>query len=189
MRVKMNDERIQTLEQVKRFVEGSQAVAFKGTIVKEKYEWIEEVLKKFKYCCLKRVGKGLIRSYITKVTGYSRAQVARLISQYERSGGIKHKKYRRHCFPQKYTEADIGLLAETDELHNWLSGPATRKILEREYRVYGHAEYTNLADISVAQIYNLRHSKRYGGKRYTPTRPVVSRIGERVKPEAQGRPG
>jgi len=185
----MNDERIQTLRQVKQFVEGNEAVAFQGIIAKEKYEWIEEVLKKFKYAYLKRGGKGLIRSYILKVTGYSRAQVARLIRQYERSGNLKQRKYRRHCFPQKYTAADLALLAVTDELHSWLSGPATKKILERECRVYGHAEYANLANISVAQIYNLRRSKRYGGKRYTPTRPVVSRIGERVKPEAQGKPG
>jgi transposase InsO family protein len=185
----MNDEQLQTLEQVKQFVEGSQAVAFKGIIAEEKYRWIEEVLRKFKYQQLKRVGKGLIRSYILKVTGYSRAQIARLTGLYQRSGRIKLKEYRRHRFAQRYNAVDVALLAMTDELHGWLSGPATKKILEREYMVYRHTEYGNLARISVAQIYNLRHSKRYGGKRFTPTKPVVSRIGERVKPQSQGQPG
>lgn len=98
------------------------------------------------------------------------------------------KEYHRHCFPEKYTLAEVALLAKTDELHGWLSGPATKKILEREYEVYGHAQYENISRISVAQIYNLRHSKRYRGKRYTHTKPVVSRIGERTKPEPQGYP-
>jgi transposase InsO family protein len=84
---------------------------------------------------------------------------------------------------------DVALLAITDELHGWLSGPATKKILERENSVYGHYEYASIAAISVAQIYNLRHSKRYGGKRYVHTKPVVSKIGERVKPESHGLPG
>jgi hypothetical protein len=185
----MNDEQIQTLDQVKQFLEGSGAVAFKGIIVKEKYLWIEEVLRKFKYTKLKRTGKGIIRSYILKVTGYSRAQIARLIGIYQRTGRIKLKEYRRHSFPQRYSAADVALLSSTDELHSWLSGPATKKILEREYAVYGHVEYGNLAGISVAQIYNLRRSKHYGGKRFIPTKPVVSRIGERTKPQTQGQPG
>jgi hypothetical protein len=61
--------------------------------------------------------------------------------------------------------------------------------LERENEVYGHQAYANIAVISVAQIYNLRHSRRYGGKRYVHTKPVVSKIGERVKPESHGQPG
>ena len=85
----MNDERIQTLEQVKQFVEGNEEVTFQGVIVKEKYEWIEEVLGKFKYLKLNRAEKGLIRSYILKVTGYSRAQIARLTGRYQRTGKIK----------------------------------------------------------------------------------------------------
>jgi transposase InsO family protein len=189
MRLKMNDEQLQTLEEVKQFVEGSQAIAFKGINAEEKYIWIEEVLRKFKYQRVRRDGKGLIRSYISKVTGYSRAQTARLIRIYQRSGRIKLKEYCRHRFAQRYNESDIALLAMTDELHGWLSGPATKKIVERECTVYGHAEYRNLARISVAQIYNLRHHKRYGGRRFTPTRPVVSRIGERTRPQTEGQPG
>jgi hypothetical protein len=85
--------------------------------------------------------------------------------------------------------AEVGLLAKTDELHGWLSGPATKRILEREYAVYGHAQFEKISGISVAQIYNLRHSNRYRVKHYTHTKPVISRIGERIKPETQGRPG
>jgi transposase InsO family protein/transposase len=189
MRLQMNDKKLQTLEQVQRFVEGSQPLEFEGVHTKEKYQWIEEVLRKFRYNRLKKEGKGLIRRYITKVTGYSRSQVARLIGKYQETGKIKMLAYRRHCFPQKYREAEVTLLARTDELHGWLSGPATKKILEREYEYYGDERYKKLSCISVAQIYNLRHSRSYKAKRYTHTRPAVARIGERAKPKPQGQPG
>jgi transposase len=188
MRLKMNDEKLQTLAQVQHFVEGSQPLEFEGIHTKEKYQWIEEVLKKFRYNRLKKEGKGLIRRYITKVTGYSRAQVARLIGKYQETGKIKVEAYRRHCFPIKYSAEEVSLLARTDELHGWLSGPATKKILEREY-FYGDQRFKQIGGISVAQIYNLRRSKSDKGKRYTRTRPVVARIGERVKPRPQGQPG
>jgi transposase InsO family protein len=185
----MNDEQLQTLEQVKEFVEGSQPIAFRGLNTDEKYQWMEEVLRRFRYPKLKKAGKSLIKCYLLKVTGYSRSQITRIIGHYEQFGEVKLAKYQRHRFPRKYTPADVALLAKTDDLHGFLSGPATKKILERENEVYGHFEYTNIAAISVAQIYNLRHSPRYGNKRYTHTKPVVSRIGERVKPESQGQPG
>ncbi len=185
----MDDKQLRTLEQVKQFVDSSQGIEFNGINLKEKYHWIEEALRKFKYQRLKKAGKGVIRQYIEKVTGYSRSQVAKLVSRYQQSGKIKPTEYHRHRFPQKYNAVEVALLAMTDELHGWLSGPATKKILEREYMVYGNGQFENLAGISVAQIYNLRRSKRYRGKRFTHTRPVASRIGERASPEAQGQPG
>jgi transposase InsO family protein len=185
----MDDKELRTLEQVKQFVDSSQGIDFNGLNLKEKYQWTEEVLTKFKYHRLKRNGKGILRRYIEKVTGYSRAQVTRLVGRYQKSERLRVTEYHRHRFPEKYTMAEVALLAKTDELHGWLSGPATKKILERECAVYGHAQFSNISGISVAQIYNLRHSKRYRVKRYIHTKPVVSRIGERTKPEPLGCPG
>ncbi len=39
-------------------------------------------------------------------------------------GNIEEKRYSRRRFPSVYTRADIGLLAEVDEAHETLSGPA-----------------------------------------------------------------
>jgi transposase len=189
MQLIMDDKQIQTLEQIQQFVASSRGIEFCGLNLKEKYLWTEEMLRKFKYPWLKRKGKGILRRYIEKVTGYSRSQVARLVGRYQESGILRVTEYHRHRFPEKYTLAEVGLLAKTDELHGWLSGPATKRILEREYEVYGHAQFEKIRGISVAQIYNLRHSNRYRVKHYTHTKPVVSRIGERVRPEPQGRPG
>lgn len=71
------------------------------------------------------------------------------------------KEYRRHRFPHKYSALEVSLLARTDELHGWLSGPATKKILEREYEFYGNQRYKKICGISVAQIYNICRSKIY----------------------------
>jgi hypothetical protein len=73
----MDDKQIQTLEQVKQFVASSQTIEFRGVNTNEKYQW------------LKRNGKGVLRKYVEKVTGYSRSQVARLVGQYQESGRIR----------------------------------------------------------------------------------------------------
>ncbi len=187
----MNDGQLQTVEQVRQFLEGSEVVGFRGLTAKEKYCWIEEVLIRFSYPGLKRAEKGVIRRYLQKVTGYSRSQVSRLISEYNQTGRLKKTKYRRHRFPRKYASSEIRLLARTDELHGYLSGPGTKKIMEREYEVYGHAEFGNISRISIAHLYNVRRSNIYRGitRRYSKTKPVVSRIGERVRPDPKGQPG
>ena len=187
----MNDEKLNTVEQVKQFLEGSDALEFEGVSIGERYRWIETVLVRFKYAQLKRVEKGVIRLYIEKVSGYSRAQVTRLIRCYKQQGRLRKTQQKRHRFPTKYTLADIALLARTDELHDYLSGPATKKIMEREWVVYGHLEFGNISQISVAHLYNLRRSHLYRGitKRYTRTKPAVVKIGERARPNPGGRPG
>jgi transposase InsO family protein len=78
-----------------------------------------------------------------------------------------------------------------DQAHGNLSGPATRRILEREHADYGQAAYERLAGISVAQIYRFRNSAAYRQRNttYQPTRPTVIPIGERRKPQPHGVPG
>ncbi len=187
----MNDKSLQTIEQVKQFLRGSEAVNFGGVSVEERYQWIQAVLVRFKYYQLKRVEKGVIRRYIKKVSSYSKAQVSRLIREYNQRGQLRKAQYKRHRFPRSYTMADVALLARTDELHDYLSGPATKKIMEREWDIYGHSDFRNICRISIAHLYNLRRSHLYRSIaiRYTKTKPAVVRIGERARPEPGGIPG
>jgi len=191
MQLIMNDEGLQTIEQVRQFLEGSEAVEFRGVTAKEKYSWIEEVLIRFRYHRLKRREKGIIRRYVGKVTGYSRSQVSRLIREYLQTGQLRRTQYRRHRFARKYSPSDVILLARTDELHGYLSGPATKRIMERECQVYGHTEFGDISRISIAHLYNLRRSNTYRdiARRFTRTKPAVSKIGERAKPDPKGQPG
>jgi transposase InsO family protein len=104
---------------------------------------------------------------------------------------LRKTNCKRHRFPVKYTLADIALLAKTDELHDYLSGPATKKIMEREWAVYGHTEFRTISQISIAHLYNLRQSYLYRNlnKRYTRTKPAVVNIAERARPDTGGKPG
>ncbi len=45
----MNDKNLRTVEQVRQFLGGSEALEFRGLSVGEKYDWIEEVLIRFSY--------------------------------------------------------------------------------------------------------------------------------------------
>jgi transposase InsO family protein len=125
------------------------------------------------------------------MTGLSRAQVTRLITSYANSGRVTAVAYQRRKFATRYTKSDVDLLAYVDKSHGNLSGPATKRILEREYSEYGQAAYERVAGISVAQIYRFRNSGAYRKRNasYQPTRPTPIPIGERRKPRPQGRPG
>src|ERR1039458_3157857 len=65
----------------------------------------------------------------------------RLIGRFRKNGSLPPPPHPPPPFPQRYTRADIELLATVDAAHENLSGPATRRILEREYRQYGKPEY------------------------------------------------
>jgi transposase InsO family protein len=180
-----------SLEGIRRFVEASEEIRFEGANRGQVYGWVERVLVEHEYAQQGKAGRGLLRRYIEKMSGLSRAQVTRLIARYAASGRVQPTLYRRRRFPERFTRADIELLASVDEAHETLSGPATRRILEREVQLYGRQQYARLATISVAHLYNLRRSQRYRERRlnYTKTRPTTVAIGERRKPEPCGQPG
>jgi transposase InsO family protein len=180
-----------SLEAMVRFVEASQEIRFESKHREQVYGWLEQVLVGQEYAQQGKAARGLVRRYIEKMTGLSRAQVTRLIARYTATGGVRLTAYRRRRFPERFTRGDIELLALVDEAHETLSGPATRRVLEREVQVYGKQEYARLAGISVAHLYNLRKSQRYRERRlhYVKTRPTTVSIGERRKPDPQGQPG
>jgi transposase InsO family protein len=180
-----------SLEQIRAFLEGSGEVRFQAHDRREVYEWINQTLRQHNYGQLKREGKGLLRLYVSKMTGLRRAQTTRLIRCYQQGGQVKARTYRRHRFSNRYTRTDIELLAQLDEAHETLSGPATQKILQREWHEFHDGQYERLARLSVAQLYRLRKTGTYRHKRvvYQRTRPTQVAIGERRRPHPQGRPG
>jgi len=180
-----------SLEEIRAFLRASDELGFEAQNREEVYGWVNQILRQQRYQDLDRTGRGVVRLYVAKMTGLSRAQVTRLITRYLQGEEVKPKVYRRRRFPSLYTAADAELLAQVDEAHETLSGPATQKVLQREWYEFGDASYQRLARISVAQLYRLRQSRAYRQKRvhYEKTRPVQVAIGERRRPDPQGRPG
>ena len=187
----MQDNQQQSLEQIRAFLEASQEIRFQGQGRAEVYGWVTRQLRQQGYPRQGRTGKGLLRRYLSKMTGLSRAQITRLIGQYRLAGEVQTTPYRRHRFPTRYTRTDVELLAAVDQAHETLNGPATRQILRREWKHYRHDEYERLAGISVAQLYRLRQRPAYRQRRlhYTQTRPTPVSIGERRRPHPEGQPG
>ncbi len=173
------------------FLEASDELQFEGVDRKERYDWIGRTLIMQEYASVSKANKGLVRNYLAKMTGFSRAQVTRLIGQYRATGVVKAKSHRRRKFASRYGKDDIALLAEVDEAHETLSGPATQKIIQREYYDFGDQRFARLASISVAHLYRLRKTRAYRECRVVchPTRPSPVSIGERRRPDPQGRPG
>ena len=148
----MNDAQLETLDQVRQFLEGTEAISFQIESKDARYRWLQHTLVKFRYLQLSKTDKGLITRYIRKMTGYSPAQVKRLIRQYRKTGRLVRKQRTNQGFQLKYTREDKLLLAALDERHNTLSGPATKKLCERAYQVFSETEYQRLAGISIAHL-------------------------------------
>ena len=64
---------LQTVAQVRAFVEGNAPVSFTLTDRTAAHLWMTETLQRFRYQHRTRADKGVLRRYLAKVTGLSRA--------------------------------------------------------------------------------------------------------------------
>src|SRR5580704_15805752 len=181
-----------SLAEMEEFVEGNRKVRLAAETREETYGLVEATLQSQQYRKLSKGQKGIVRRFLVKVTGLSRAQMTRLVGCWTKQGCIPRKTVvKRRRFARRYTAADIRLLASVDAAHEDLAGPGVRRILQREFTVFGKLEFENLAGISASHIYNLRDSKTYASVRVhmTHTQARQVSIGERRKPDPQGQPG
>ena len=190
-----NNSAKRSLEEIKNFLASADYLEFKAVSQAERNDWIQALLVHHRYRRLHRSDKGVVRKYILKITGLSRAHANRLIGEFLKNSEIKKinrvSGKKRNCFGRIYTEADIKLLATVDNAHGRLSGPATVESLKREFYLFKKTEYANLKNISVAQVYRLREKNSYQKDALTfeKTHPTKIPIGERRRPEPNGRPG
>ena len=179
------------LAEMKEFVTSHRHVSCSVAERAPLYGFLEQVLKAQHYRRLSKGQKGIVRSFLAKVTNLSRAQMTRLIQRWVQAHRIQPKPAQRPKFPRRYTPDDIATLAAVDAAHEDLSGPAVRHLCRRGWEVYGDEKFQRLALISASHIYNLRRSGVYRKLRvcvqHTHSRQVS--IGERRQPDPQGRPG
>jgi len=194
MVIDMNEAQVRTMEQVRQVLAGTATIEFKPAGGDEtRYAWIDGVLRRFDYRQLPRRDRGIVLAYLQRLSGYSRAQVTRLVSRWmARKPLVKGYKAPAHAFAQRYTALDIALLAEVDRDMGDLSGPATACVLRRQYELFGDVRFERLASISPSHFYYLRFSERYRARRimHTKTRGTrAPQIGVRKAPAPDGRPG
>jgi len=189
MVIMFNDLQLGNIEGIRKFLNGSVQLVFQPLQYSERAQWIRKTLIRFKYATLRRTDKQAIRQYLMKISNLSRSQVARHIKAYKKGQSVC-VRYERHAFRKKYTQSDIELLAETDNLHERINGAATISIMATEYGL-GDKRYERLRHISVAHLYRLRGKKKYRecSTTYDKTKSVQVPIGVRKKPEPKGIPG
>ncbi len=193
----MNEAQIQSVEQMLQVLAGTQSLEFgQSGDDRERYAWISTVLRRIDYKRLKkRPDRGVVLMYLQRLSGYSRAQVKRLVATWLTGQGkplVKRYRAPAHAYARHYTDADVALLGDVDRALGTLSGPATACVLRRQRDVFGDQRFARLGSISVGHLYNLRNSAGYRSQRValTKTRPTKAvTIGVRRAPAPEGRPG
>lgn len=197
MVINMTETKLCTIEKIEQFMAASADVEFRahGNDL-ERYAHISRVLKRFDYPKRNRHDRGVLLRYIKHTSGYSRAQVTRLIKKWQLNRLaeiplVKHYVAPVAPFQRKYQTCDIALLVEMDKAHDNVCGPATIHLFKRALNVYEDKRYERLACISSSHIYNLRKSAGYQEQRihFTKTNPTCNSIGVRHAPQPEGRAG
>lgn len=104
-----NETQVRTLELVRRVVEGPEALEFRRCEDDQgRYTWIELVPRRFDYRQLSRQDRRLVLAYMQRLSGYSRAQLTRLVSRWM-TGKRLLKAYNapEHAFARRYTTLDV----------------------------------------------------------------------------------
>ena len=186
-------ERIRTMGQVAAFVEASGPVDLQPTDRTGAYKFVARTLARLGYYALERPSKTLVKRFLAKTTGYSRAQLTRLIRQHRKTGRVVDRRDGNlgRPFERIYTPADVRRLARVDADLGQMSGLATRVVLHREFHLFGDPHFERLAGISSSHIYNLRASRTYRTQRtvVVGTQAGTVAVGERRAPRPDGLPG
>lgn len=187
----MTNTRSLSVAEIEEFLKASNFNNFSATNKTEAYQWIEKIIIETKYWHLKRKRRGIVRTYLAKMTGYSFSQIDRLIVNWKVYGHVRKKEYKRMKFAKVYQKNDISLAAETTRLFGYLSGPAMIRTFKREYEIFNDSQFERLARISTSHFYNLRKSDTYQNitRIFEHTKSISVPIGERRKPVPDGRPG
>ena len=115
MVINMEEAKLQTLVQIKAFLDGTSEVVFR--VPKEECnQFIGRVLKRFGYAPHGRVDKGVLLRYIERMTGLSRQQVTRLVRQYRKDGKLS----KQPCTPKQGFTYRCGRLCDANAIHRHL---------------------------------------------------------------------
>jgi hypothetical protein len=198
MVIDMDETKLRTIGQLKEFLAATPQVVFSavGRDDAQRYDFIGRVLARFDYPGRGKADRGVVLAYLRHTTGYSRAQLTRLVARWSDNRAAQTplvKRYRapRVPFARTYTAGDVELLVQMDRAHEDVCGPAIAHLLQRAFVVYGDERYERLAGLSVSHLYNLRKSSEYQRQRvsFVKTRPVCNAIGVRKAPRPEGRAG
>src|SRR4030066_105494 len=115
MVIDMNEQQLNTVAQLRAFLNGTQEVQFEPQGEdSQRYAFIAAVVARLRYGRLARPEKGVVMRYLERTTGYSRAQLKRLVRRAQRGEALA-KRYTAPTpgFARKFTAARGGPVART----------------------------------------------------------------------------
>ena len=201
MVIDMDETKLRTIGQLEEFLAATPEVAFstRGVVCdgdRSRYEQISRVLARFDYPRRNKRERGVVLAYLRHISGYSRAQLTRLVERWSENRLAQHplvKRYRAPAVPfaRKYNTQDLELLVEMDRANEDVCGAAIAHLLRRAHGVYSDKRYERLAELSVSHLYNLRKRADYQSRRasFSKTRAVCNSIGVRKAPRPAGHAG
>ena len=104
-------EQIRTVDQMRTFVEGAELAEIGHVDLDGAYTLIGRTLERVLCPCLGKADKGVVKRFLEKATGLSRAQITRLVGQHRRTGGLRdhRKKPPARPFSRRYTPRDAAM--------------------------------------------------------------------------------
>jgi hypothetical protein len=127
MVIDMNLLKLKTIEQLRQFLDSTQALEFASLAdIPACYAHIVQTIQRFAYESLGRKDRSVILRYLERTSGYSNAQVKRLVCR-ALAGEVLQQRYvaPTTAYARRFTDQDIALLAQLDRAFDTLSGAAT----------------------------------------------------------------
>jgi hypothetical protein len=117
MVINMNEAQVRTVAPVREVLAGTHLLE-RAAVADDtgRYAWIETALNRLGYPGLGRAERGVVLEYLRHLSGYSRAQLTRLVTRWlARQRLAKRYCAPKHAFARRYSRADIALLAAVDK--------------------------------------------------------------------------
>src|SRR3990167_10960589 len=181
MTISMQDDHIVSIAGLRELAKLSRNAVFARTNRDEAYAWIGRALGKFRYFSETKKNRGVIKAYVRAMTGYSDTQLDRLIARKKAWGRIVPKERTQPVFPRVYTVEDVARIAEVDNAEVRRNGRALQKTLSDMYRGYGDRRLEQLANISVAPLYNLRGTRICQSRSLTYEKTKATSVAIRIR--------
>jgi hypothetical protein len=141
MVINMDESRLRSIAQLQEFLSATAQVAFSAEATAnandaQRYVHISRVLLRLDYAHLGKHDRAVVLAYLRHTSGYSRAQVTRLVAQWSANRAaalplVKRRSPPRVPFARKYTAADVALLVEMDRAFEDICGPAIGPLCKR----------------------------------------------------------
>jgi transposase InsO family protein len=195
MVIHMDESRIRTVAQMRAVLKNTHPLEFTAAAgAAERCEWIAVVLKRLNYRFLGREDRGVVLQYLRQLSGFSRAQLTRVVRRALTGQELRIPKGApSNTFARRYTPEDLDALADVEREYGRLSGPATVAVLRRMHQVYGDRRFVRLQHLSSSHLYNLRRSAEYRARHTVRTKTRSERkfaaIAVRRAPVPENRPG